>query len=55
MRTHYCLEERDWITFEGVCNWCGMKEEGVLLTTDEEFRALMAKLEADARPDINDD
>lgn len=52
MRTHYCREERDWITFEGACSWCGLKE---FETTDEEFRALMAKLEADARPDINDD
>lgn len=55
MRTHYCLADRDWITFEGACSWCGMKEEDVLLTTDAEFRALMAKLKTNARPDINDD
>ena len=56
MRTHYCKADRDWITFEGVCSWCGITEEQVgLPTSDEEFRALMAKLEADARPDINDD
>ncbi len=54
MRTHFCIEDGDWITFEGECSWCGMKEDAPI-TTDEEFRALMAKLEADARPDINDD
>lgn len=54
MRTHFCKADRDWITFEDVCSWCGMREDEPI-TTDEEFRALMAKLEADARPDINDD
>lgn len=55
MRTHFCHEDGDWITFEGECTWCGMKEEDVLLTTDEKFRQIMAKLEAAASPDINDD
>ena len=54
MRTHFCHEDGDWITFEGECSWCGMKENAPI-TTDAEFRALMAKLKADARPDINDD
>ncbi len=54
MRTHYCQEEKDWITFEVECNWCGMKEDAPR-TTDEEFRQMMAKLEAAAKPNINDD
>ena len=54
MRTHYCHEEKDWITLDGECNWCGMKEDAPR-TTDDEFRQMMAKLEADANPDINDD
>ena len=54
MIRHYCNEERCWLDFEEVCSWCGMKEDAPI-TTDEEFRALMAKLEADARPNINDD
>ena len=52
MRTHFCHEDGDWITFEGECTWCGLKE---FETTDVEFRQLMAKLEADANPNINDD
>jgi len=57
MRTHFCAEDGDWITFEGECSWCGMREDEPfpLRTTDAEFRQLMLKLEADARPDINDD
>ena len=56
MKTHYCLQERDWITFEGTCNWCGAKEEDVPpAMTDEEFRAMMQKIEGNARPDITDD
>ena len=54
MRTHYCHEEKDWITLDGECNWCGMKEDAPR-TTDDEFRQMMAKLEAAARPDITDD
>lgn len=53
MRTHFCIEDGDWITFEGECSWCGMKEP--VETSDEEFRQLMAKLEADANPNITDD
>lgn len=56
MRTHYCHADRDWITFEGECSWCGMKDDDTFQqTSDEEFRKLMAKLEADANPDITDD
>lgn len=56
MRTHYCRADRDWITFEGVCSWCGVREEDVgTPMSDAEFRKLMAKMEAAARPDINDD
>lgn len=54
MRTHFCKQDGDWITFEGECSWCGMKEDEPR-TTDAEFRQLMAKLEADANPNINDD
>lgn len=53
MKTHFCVADGDWITFEGECSWCGMKE--IAETSDEEFRQLMAKLEADANPDITDD
>ena len=52
MRTHFCHEDGDWITFEGECSWCGLRE---FETTDAEFRQLMSKLEADADPNINDD
>ena len=56
MRTHYCRADRDWIAFEGVCSWCGVRENEIgAPMTDEEFRALMAKLESDANPDITDD
>ena len=56
MRTHYCRADRDWITFEGTCSWCGLTEDQVgAPMTDEEFREMMAKLEANAKPDINDD
>ena len=56
MRTHYCLADRDWITFEGECSWCGSKEEDVPpAMSDEEFREMMRRLEANARPDITDD
>ena len=57
MRTHFCVADGDWITFEGECSWCGMKEHEPFppQTSDTEFRQLMAKLEADANPNINDD
>ena len=56
MRTHFCVEDGDWITFEGECSWCGLKENDVFLQmSDEDFRKMMAKLEANAKPDINDD
>ena len=54
MKTHFCHQDRDWITFEGECNWCGMKES-IPLTSDEEFRQIMEKVEKNARPDITDD
>lgn len=54
MRTHYCNADRDWITFEGECSWCGMQEDAPK-TTDEEFRQLMRKLEENANPNITDD
>ena len=54
MRTHYCNADRDWITFEGECSWCGMREDAPQ-TTDEEFRKLMRKLEENANPNITDD
>ena len=59
MIRHYCNEERCWLDFEEVCSWCGMTEEGARqlhgMTSDAEFRELMRKMEANARPDINDD
>ena len=57
MRTHYCQAERDWITFEKECSWCGLPEfdPELPVTTDEEFRQMMEKLERSARPDITDD
>ncbi len=54
MRTHFCHEENDWITFEGECNWCGMTENEPI-TTDEEFRQLMQRMEKNANPNITDD
>ena len=54
MRTHYCIEENDWITFEGECNWCGMKEL-TPSTTDEEFRKLLQRMELNANSNITDD
>jgi len=32
-----------------------MKEEDVLLTTDEEFREIIRRLKENANPNINDD
>ena len=101
MRTHFCPEDGDWITFEGECTWCGLKEfettdaefrvtpifpdrhpsglawdrwyfpfktpaekemvthwlntQKEFATTDDEFRAIMVALQANANPDINDD
>ena len=56
MRTHFCPEDGDWITFEGECSWCGMKENDAFLQmSDEDFRKMMSKLEESARPDITDD
>ena len=56
MKTHYCRADRDWITFEGTCSGCGLTEDQVgAPMTDEEFREMMAKLEANAKPDITDD
>lgn len=26
MKEHFCPIEKDWIGFEGTCNWCGEKE-----------------------------
>lgn len=54
MQSHYCTEEHTIITFEGECNWCGMKES-VPLTSDEKFRQIMERIEKNARPDITDD
>lgn len=37
MQSHYCTEEHTILTFEGECNWCGMKEgEKTTLDEDEE-------------------
>lgn len=56
MIRHYCNEERCWLDFEEVCSWCGITEDQVgAPMTDEEFREMMAKLEANAKPDITDD
>lgn len=54
MRTHFCIEDGDWITFEGECSWCGMREDEPI-TTDQEFRQLMRRLEKNANPNITDD
>ena len=36
MQSHYCTEEHTIITFEGECNWCGMKEDAkIILDKDE--------------------
>lgn len=56
MRTHFCTEDGDWITFEGECTWCGLKENDTFLQmSDKEFRQMMAKLETSGRTDITDD
>lgn len=56
MRTHYCKADRDWITFEGTCSWCGLNEDQIgTPMTDEDFRKLMDKLNASANPNITDD
>ena len=55
MRTHFCHADRDWIAFEVECSWCGMKEEDVLLTTDEKFREIIRRLKENANPNITDD
>lgn len=26
MKKHYCKEEKEWLIYEGECNWCGEKE-----------------------------
>jgi hypothetical protein len=26
MKKHYCIVDKAWISYEGVCNWCGDKE-----------------------------
>ena len=37
MQSHYCTEEHTILTFEGECNWCGMKEcEKTTLDEDKE-------------------
>ena len=40
MKEHFCPIEKQWIGYEGQCNWCGEKElfqkrEWVGLTLDE--------------------
>jgi len=56
MQTHFCRVEKTWLTFEHTCNWCGLNEQQANAPmTDAEFRQLMERLRADARPDINDD
>lgn len=56
MRTHYCKEDRDWITFEGVCSWCGLTEEQIdKPTSDEEFRQLIERMHKVSKPNITDD
>lgn len=27
MKKHYCIVDKAWISYEGVCNWCGEKEK----------------------------
>lgn len=54
MQRHWCTADRNWFDFEGECSWCGMREDAPQ-TTDEEFRLLMQRMEANARPDITDD
>ena len=59
MKTHYCKADRDWISFEGECSWCGMKEEDVReydgLSEDQLFEEVMRRVNRNARPDITDD
>lgn len=59
MRTHYCNADRDWITFECECSWCGVNEADARrleeVTSDAEFRRMMERLNRHANQSITDD
>jgi hypothetical protein len=55
MQRHYCLAERCWLDFEEICSWCEITEEQAKETSDEQFRAIIQRLNDAARPEINDD
>ncbi len=45
MKDHFCPIEKEWIGYEGQCNWCGEKEllkkREFISLTDEEIKDLM--------------
>ena len=56
MKEHFCPIEKDWIGFEGTCNWCGEKELLAKRTwvglTDEEIDELFEYGLAFERPRV---
>ena len=58
MQRHWCSVEKTWFDFDGVCDMCEMTEEQAVQqmkeTSDAQFKDLMRRVEAAARPDIND-